>query len=310
MKRLLVSVLVGALVGVFPAHATTYVCEAPRCEDIQVPAPGLIVPDDHVRVLLPADYGSTTKRYPVLYLLHGAGDTYKTWSENTDVDSLTANDGLIVVMPDAGKSPESGWYTDWVDHSRQWESFHIGAMIPYIDATFRTLADKQHRAVAGLSMGGYGAMYYAAKYPQLFGLAASFSGAVDITYGTPASGVAFSALHQMYGTPNDNVWGNQVTDRANWQAHNPADLAADLAGVKVLLATGDGLPGGTHEDPSNLGGYGLEQGIFQMNLSFVRALTLAGVAHTDRFYGSGQHSWPYWQDDLHWAMPDILTTIG
>jgi S-formylglutathione hydrolase FrmB len=54
----------------------------------------------------------------------------------------------------------------------------------------------------------------------------------------------------------------------------------------------------------------LENGVFQMNISFVRALTLAGIPHTDRFYGSGQHSWPYWQDDLHWALPQIMQVLG
>jgi len=236
----------------------------------------------------------------VLYLLHGVGDSYARWSQNTDVVSFSSAYPIIIVMPDSGHSPDAGWYADWKDGSRQWESFHIRNVIPYIEKQFHASGK---RAIAGNSMGGYGAMYYAAKYPGTFKAAAAFSGAVDIRYAWPATGIAFSALHDTYGTPNDNVWGNQITDDANWQAHNPTDLAARLATTKVFLASGDGLPGGKYDDPSNPGGYFLENGIFQMNLSFVRALTLAGVPHTDNFYGSGHHAWGYWQDDLHWLLP-------
>lgn len=298
----------GALVGLLaltPARADT-ICPPPRCVTIAVPVtPGLKVPDDRVRVILPTHYNAR-QRYPVLYLLHGVGDTYESWTKNTDVLAFSAAYRVIIAMPDGGRTPDSGWYADWIDGSRQWESFHIRDMIPYVEKTFH---GNGKRAIAGLSMGGYGAMYYAAAHPRLFKAAASFSGAVDIRYGTPASGLAFSFLHDMYGTPNDNVWGNQVTDMANWEAHNPTDLASHLAGTKLFLASGDGLPGGAHEDPKNIGAYALENGVFQMNLSFVRALTLAGVPHTDNFYGSGQHSWPYWQDDLHWALPLIMAAL-
>jgi S-formylglutathione hydrolase FrmB len=309
MKRLVVLCVIIALAGISPARAAEYACVAPRCYDVAIPVSGdLIVPENRVRVLLPDDYASTTERYPVLYLLHGAGDTYTTWTQNTDVDAFTASLDLIVVMPDSGRNANAGWYADWVDDSRDWESFHIDVMIPFIDSAYRTIPEQ--RAVAGLSMGGYGAMYYAAAHPEMFDAAASFSGAVDITYGAPASGVVFSAFHDMFGTPNDKVWGNQVTAFDNWQAHNPTALAARLDGLTVLIASGNGLPGGKYDDPGNPGGHALENGVFQMNLSFVRALTLAGVEHTTNFYGSGHHAWPYWQDALHWAVPQIVSSFA
>jgi len=292
----------------------------PRCVDVAVPAPGLTVPDNHVRIFLPNGYGALPdKRYPVLYLLHGAGDTYKTWSDNTDVYELTEGLDLIVVMPDCGRNSNAGWYSDWADGSRRWETFHIGVLIPYVDANFATLGDGK-RVIAGLSMGGFGAMHYAARYPGLFGAAASFSGATDMLYGFPVSGVAFSQLHDMFGTPNDNVWGNQITDEQNWEDNNPASLAANLKGTPLFLASGDGVPAasaasplvggpGSHEDPANPGGYLIEAFIFQLNISFVLHLDLAGVSHTDWFYPGGHHDWPYWQDDLHWALPQLLAAI-
>ena len=83
----------------------------------------------------------------------------------------------------------------------------------------------------GLSMGGFGAMSYAARHAGLFQAAASFSGAVDTQYAAPASGVFFTQLHDMFGTPDDRVWGDQLQDQATWTAHNPTARATDLAGI-------------------------------------------------------------------------------
>lgn len=276
---------------------------------------GLVVPDNHVRVLLPKTY-DCQRAFPVLYLLHGAGDTYQTWTANTDLVALTGGLDLIVVMPDGGKDSNAGWYSDWKSGVAppDWETFHIEHVIPFIESEYRTLG-QGHRAIAGLSMGGFGAMHYAARHrtssgAPLFAAAASFSGAVDTMYLAPASGVGFTLFHSTFGTPDDRVWGNQVDDEADWRANNPTDLAASLAGIRLLIATGNGLPGGAHESPANPGGYAIEQFIWQLNLSFVRALDAAQVPHTDLFYGPGQHSWPYWRDDLSWALPQILAVVA
>ncbi len=306
MKRLLVAVTAIIVVGVLPARAATG-CPPPRCITIGVPvSPGLIVPDDRVEVILPEGY-DPTQTYPVLYLLHGAGGSYHEWTDNTDIVSFSSAYRVIIAMVDSGKTANAGWYADWFDHSRQWESFHIKDVIPYIESTYH---GNGKRAIAGLSMGGYGAMFYAAAHPDLFKAAASFSGAVDIRLGEPVTGVAFDVLNPFEGTPNDHVWGNQVINEANWRAHNPTDLVAKLQGIKLFIACGNGFPGGTHEEPSNPPAYFVEGGAYQMNLSFVRALNAAHVAHTDRFYGPGQHIWPYWQDDLHWALPQIMQALA
>lgn len=296
------------LVGA-PARA---VCA--RIQDHDVPVPeGIVVPDAHVRVILPVRYcdEGDDREYPVLYLLHGAGDTWRTWTENTDVEGISAAHDVIVVMPDGGRSAEAGWYSDWADGSRQWETFHTDVLVSWVDDTFRTLDARRHRAVAGLSMGGFGAMSYAARHPDLFAAAASFSGAVDTMYGWPASGFFFEALHDQFGTPDDRVWGDHVADEPEWRAHNPTDLAARLGGTELFVTTGTGTPGGhAGDDPSNPGGYGLEQFIFQMNASFAVHLDLAGVDHTDWFYPGGYHGWPYWESALEWSLPKIEKVIG
>ncbi|MGH7896353.1 MAG: alpha/beta hydrolase [Candidatus Binatia bacterium] len=317
--RTLSTALALFIVLTLPAEGA-FVCAPPSCVDVEVPVPNppppgfASVPDRGVRIFLPEGYSTDGPGYPVLYLLHGAGDTSKTWSENTDVFAFTRDQRVIVVMPDGGRNSEAGWYSDWLDGSRQWETFHLYVLIPYVESTYNALG-AGHRAVAGLSMGGFGAMHASARHPGMFAAAASFSGAVDINYGFPVSGVAYTLLHDMFGTPTDRVWGNQITNQNNWRAHNPADLAPNLAGTNLFLTTGQGLPIGTHDSPADLtnpnlaGGYAVEQFIWQLNVSFVARLELAQVPRTDWFYPGGSHSWSYWQDSLHWALPQILEVI-
>ncbi|MGZ4140409.1 MAG: hypothetical protein ACXVQ1_11385, partial [Actinomycetota bacterium] len=95
VKRLLSVCAAVLMLGLLPARADT-VCPRPRCLTIEVPvSPGLTVPDNHVRVILPMDY-DPAQSYPVLYLIHGAGDTYATWTQNTDVLSFSAAYRVII----------------------------------------------------------------------------------------------------------------------------------------------------------------------------------------------------------------------
>lgn len=298
------------------SRAPAQACHTPRVQDVDVPVPeGVTVPDNTVRIILPACYHAhAPTRYPVVYVLHGVGDTFATWSENTDIVEFTEDLEVIVVMPDGGHGNaapnEAGWYSDWLDQSRQWETFHTQVLVDWVDDNLRTLGDG-HRAVMGLSMGGFGAMSYAARHPDLYQAAASFSGAVDTMYGWPVNGFAFEQLHDQFGTPDDRVWGDHIENEDEWRAHNPTDRAADLAGTDLYITTGTGTPGGFAGDdlPGNPGGYGIEAFIFQLNLSFIAHLELAGVDHTDWIYPGGYHGWPYWEAALHWALPQILDTI-
>lgn len=296
-----------------PARAAD-VCGPPRCREVRVPVPRSIkVPDSRIRVLLPEGYAHSTKRYPVVYLLHGVGDTYKSWTERTDVVGFTRRFPVIVVMPDGGHGSDAGWYSDWKDGSRQWETFHTKVLVRYIDRSFRTMGDR-HRAVVGFSMGGFGAMSYAARHRRLFRAAASCSGAVDTMYAWPVTGPAFHHFGQGFqdyslGTPNEAVWGNQVADEQTWRDHNPTDRAADLKGLVLYVSSGMGTPGGpAGDDPSKPHGYATENFTWQMNMDFTRALDEAGVRYTSDMHG-GYHDWPYWQRDLHEALPAVVRAI-
>jgi S-formylglutathione hydrolase FrmB len=271
------------------------------------------VPNATVRVLLPDGYDAARRRYPVLYLLHGVGDSYKTWTQLTDVLALTETYNLIVVMPDSGSGPNAGWYSDWKDGSRQWETFHTKVLVRYIDETFRTLGRK-HRGLAGASMGGFGAMKYAARHPRAFRAAASFSGYVDTMFMAPLSGPFYhyggqGVGGQSLGTPNENVWGDQTEDEERWRAHNPADLAAKLKGKRLFIASGMGTPGGeSGDDPSRPHSYLTETFVWQVNESFTSALDDTGVGYTSHFY-NGYHHWPYWQQELRRVLPDLYEVI-
>lgn len=286
---------------------------------VQVPLPdGVKVLDNHVNVILPAGYCTSGEHYPVLYLLHGAGDTYKAWESNTDLKQFVTDNSAafpyIFVMPDGGANAEAGWYSDWLNGEWQYETYDTNVLPAYINAEYATVPNDI--GIAGLSMGGFGSMSFAARHPGMYKVAGSFSGAVDTLYGAPVSGLVFNLLSPYEGTPNQGVWGSQTTEEPVWAAHNPTSLAGDLAGTTLLIASGTGTPGGPEGDALNPagtfdpGGYVLENGIYQMNLAFVDALHDAGVPYTSHFYLGGYHGWPYWQADLHWAMPYIAQVLG
>ena len=135
--------------------------------------------DPGVNVLLPDGYHTSGKRYPVLYLLHGGNADFRTFHLQDNIIGLTAGREVIVVMPDAS----TGWYCNPVNSfvgPRNWETFHIAQLLPWIDANFRTFAEYNGRAVAGFSMGGFGALKYAAKYYGHFCSVSSHSGPASL----------------------------------------------------------------------------------------------------------------------------------
>ncbi len=127
------------------------------------------------RVILPESYAATERRYPTLYLLHGLWGAYDNWETHTDVFLHTRPFELIVVMPEG----EDSWYTDSEGAPKdKFETYIVKDLVEHIDKTYRTLQDRHGRAIAGLSMGGYGALKFGLKYPDQFIFAGSFSGAL------------------------------------------------------------------------------------------------------------------------------------
>src|SRR5882757_8986599 len=139
------------------------------------------------RVYLPHGYDSSTERYSVLYMLHGRGDNLTAWSRVIDLlDQMIAAGKMppvIAIMPDAPWSQRASYYVDsqyagGPSRGRPVESAFINDLIPHVDVTYRTIADRNGRAIVGYSMGGYGAIRYSLAHPDLFGAAIVLSPAV------------------------------------------------------------------------------------------------------------------------------------
>ncbi len=137
-------------------------------------------------VYLPEGYEDSGRRYPVLYLLHHAGGTDRTWTETGQLrqimdDAIRSGmiQPMIVVLPDASGENEHHLGRHMGFFSVQgwdYEAYFHKELIPLVDATYRTIADRGHRAIAGPSMGGECAVAYAQRYPEFYGAAGSMSG--------------------------------------------------------------------------------------------------------------------------------------
>ncbi|WP_170135573.1 alpha/beta hydrolase [Nannocystis exedens] len=203
-------------------------------------------PEARARILLPASYDDGQEdAYPVLFLLHGGTGSYVDWTADGDADVLAAGLELIVVMPEGGGK---GWYTDWfvreADDTPRYETFHIHQLVRWIDVNFRTYGTREGRAIAGLSMGGFGALSYAARHPDLFVAAASFSGGLDMTYSPQqlivwASGIGAAAnANAIFGPYNNEPSWAHNAQQLNYRAHNPVDLVANLGPVDLTYYSG------------------------------------------------------------------------
>jgi putative tributyrin esterase len=129
----------------------------------------------HYRAILPGHYTSS-ERFPVLYLLHGLYGDYKNWDTRTRLEKYAKNFRIIIVMPDAGDS----WYTNSATvPADKFEDYIAKDLISEVDEKFRTIHDRHGRAIAGLSMGGYGAVKLALNHPELFAFSGSLSGAFN-----------------------------------------------------------------------------------------------------------------------------------
>lgn len=277
----------------------------------------------HVDVLLPPGYRSHPRaRYHALYLLHGSGGSFTDWIDHGAASILAAGyrrarlPRVITVMPDGGKE---GYYTDWygrdLDQPSEgpapgWGTFEIRELIPLIDARYRTIASRSGRAIAGLSMGGFGATSLPARHPDLFAAAGSFSGADDIDYDYPYENELLYGTNPAFtgGAPDQCIWGDIYTERVHWEATDPTYLAGNLPSLHLFLASGNGNIGPYDSTapsalPATLAAAGTESDIWSMNQGFVSALNAAHVRHTDYFYGAGTHSWPYWERDLAHFLP-------
>lgn len=235
--------------------------------------------EKELSVYLPAGYENSTRSYPVLYLLHGASDDHRAWLQKGNVKTIAdeaiaggASLPVIIVMPDASGEGEQRTGLNMGYFNMQgwaYEDYFFRELIPFIDKTFRTLADKRHRAVAGLSMGGGGTTVYAQRHPEVFG-----------------SGCPMSALITFSDRGNSTIRRNEqfvvsvdATDPLKFvRSATPAQIES-MRSVRWLIDCGD------------------DDHLLEGNLNIFMEMRRKNIPAELRVR-NGAHNWNYWQVSL------------
>lgn len=275
-----------------------------RLVDLTIESPALGGQTAKVRLLTPDGWeqrqpGDT---WPVLYLLHAGTDTYETWTRESDVEEWPELRDTLVVMPEAGAA---GFYTNWWNEGAggppEWETFHLDELRGLLE---RGYGAGKRRVAAGLSMGGFGAVSYAARRPGVFQAAASYSGPVHILQ--PQFVEVFPLLDAAFEEDLTQLWGDPVAQRDVWEAHNPYSLAEQLKDTPVYLANGDGNPG--EFDPPDAEFDQAEAINLVQNRLLAERLEELGAPVTTHFY-AGTHHPAYGERELRASLPMLLDAL-
>lgn len=238
-------------------------------------------------IYLPSDYATSTRSYPILYLLHGAGDDQTGWVQFGEVQHIAdkaIEEGnatpMIIVMPDA-RSGKMGYFND-IKGEWRYEDFFFEEFIPYIEKTYRIRGEKEFRAVAGLSMGGGGSFMYALHRPDMFSSACPLSAYIGPLSLDDAAQAARWA-QASYDTEEElEEW---------YVKHNALSLIEQLAddkkkAVRWYIDCGD------------------DDFLFEGNSLVHIAMRKKEIPHEFRIRNGG-HSWEYWRT----ALPEVLEFV-
>lgn len=230
-------------------------------------------------VVLPPGYSNPANnsvRYPVLYLLHGWSGHYSDWTSRTKLSQYAAHYRLLIVTPEGN----DGWYTDSAGTpADKYETYIVQELIPDVQRRFRAAEIRDGRAIAGLSMGGYGALKFAVKYPELFAFSASMSGALDAASWTAQDLRNLTAIARSL----TSVFG---------QSDSPTRLNNDLSKLFLNVA----------EDKLKTLPYlyldcGTEDPLVGSTRSLSDLLIRRKIPHEVRLL-PGNHGWKYWDQQV------------
>lgn len=233
-------------------------------------------------VYLPAGYGEEERHFPVLYLQHGLSDTHTAWRDKgnmaaiaTKVMASGAAQEMVIVMPDAGTTYDGYFNVEgW-----SYEDYFFQELIPYVEKRFRIVGDREHRAIAGLSMGGGGTTGYAIRHSDMFSSAYAMSALMGMVENSWIS-----------HNPDDRreVFMRSVIDRNNIDIVKNADdaLRDSIASVRWFIDVGD------------------DDFLFDNNMDFVREMRKRRIPYQLRVRDGG-HTWKYWQEALEIALPFV-----
>lgn len=275
MKRRTAALFLALLFLLSGAHGQTVSVETVQLQSALL---GKTLP---YSVLLPPRYAQRRvkeqSRYPVLYLLHGLSGHYSNWIEKTKLKQYAAQYQIIIVTPEGN----DGWYTDSATtRSDKYETYILQELIPDVERRYRALKGRRWRAIAGLSMGGYGALKFGVKYPDKFIFAASMSGALDAATRTAANpGFAWDYLRPSI---------MQVFGEADSQARLANDLhrlVRDVPTNRVSALPFLYLDCGT------------EDGFLATNRELASLLLERKIPHEFRQL-PGAHNWAYWDSQV------------
>ena len=277
------------------------------------------------RVYLPAGYDAPAKRYAVAYYLHGLWGSEQDWSNQgrlgATLDSMTSRGApsMIVVMPDADDS----WYTTWnalgngpacqADTTRKepaatycvpwpkYDDYIARELVAAVDARYRTHARRESRGIAGLSMGGYGAITLALAYPEVFAAAASHSGVVwPLHADTAAAPVhaanAWERRQMFYGALLPSITLAMGRDTLGWRAREPLRFA------RLARARGRTLPALWID-------CGVADKYIGQNRRLHAALAAEGIPHVWNERPGG-HSWAYWRENAAHSLAWLSRTLA
>lgn len=230
-------------------------------------------------IYLPPDYETSQRSYPVLYLLHGAGDDQTGWIQFGEVLRIADNtirEGkatpMIIVMPDANTG-QRGYFND-IKGEWRYEDFFFEELIPYVEKTYRIKNEKRYRAVAGLSMGGGGSFMYALHHPEMFSSACPLS-----AYIGPLSVEQFKERL----LKNNESYPDSVIQN-NFEHHNALSLInkiteKQIKDVRWFIDCGD------------------DDFLYEGNSLAHIAMRKKEIPHEFRIRDGG-HSWTYWRKSL------------
>ncbi|MCM0042958.1 MAG: esterase family protein [Algoriphagus sp.] len=231
-------------------------------------------------ITFPSSYQKGQSRYPVVYLLHGGSGAYSDWHQKVTekglVNRMAEEHDLIIVTPGVG--PASYYYDSPLLDSVRYETYMIQELIPFIDTNYRTLPQKESRAITGLSMGGHGAITLAAKHPTLFSAAGSMSGVMNIDTDLWKVAEDFRSLRKK--------GQNEMLGAINYQApeFNPytaVGLIDQLQNQKISLIIDCGV----------------EDFLIETNRQ-MHALLIEKKVNHEYIERPGAHTWTYWSEAL------------
>ena len=239
-------------------------------------------------IYLPPDYESSSRSYPVLYLLHGSGDDQTGWVQFGEVLRITDEairtgkaTAMIIVMPDANTG-QKGYYND-IDGNWNYEDFFFDELMPYVEGQYRIKKEKRYRAISGLSMGGGGSFMYALHRPELFSSAAPLS-----AYVGP---LTIEDLKENIKR-NSNATYSDEELQSYFAKHNAVELVKNMPKDEV----------------SSLRGYidcGDDDFLFEGNSLVHIEMKKREIPHEYRVR-DGAHNWTYWRESL----PEVLEFIS